>query len=230
VRADNSLTAACEQLVAELEREGVRDPRVLDAIRQVPRERFVPRELREHAYRNAALPIGAGQTISQPLVVGVMTQALGLRGDERVLEVGTGSGYQAALLSRLAHEVVTIERLPELAARARQVLAELGCHNVEVHVGDGTLGWPPRAPYDAIIVTAAGPKVPPALLAQLADGGRLVIPVGPRTAQELLLVTRVGPTTHTRELGPVRFVPLVGAEGWPASVEQAPLPEEDAGG
>ncbi|MBX5490223.1 MAG: protein-L-isoaspartate(D-aspartate) O-methyltransferase [Chloroflexi bacterium] len=229
MRADNGLAVACEQLIAELQREGVRDPRVLDAIRHVPREWFVPPELREHAYRNAALPIGAGQTISQPLVVGLMTQALGLCGDERVLEIGTGSGYQAAVLCRLARAIVSIERFPELAERARRILDELDCRNVEVHVGDGSLGWPPRAPYDAIIVTAAAPEVPPALLAQLADGGRLVIPVGPRPTQELLLVTRIGPTTHTRELGAVRFVPLVGAGGWPPGIEEVPLPEEGTG-
>ncbi len=161
------------------------------------------------------LPIGAGQTISQPLIVGLMTQALALRGSERVLEIGTGSGYQAAVLSRLAAHVVSVERLAPLAERARRILARLGYHNVEVHVGNGSLGWPQGAPYDAIIVTAGAPHVPPALLGQLADGGRLVIPVGSRTMQDLLLVTRAGATTHTQNLGPVRFVPLIGEQGWP---------------
>ncbi len=132
-----------------------------------------------------------------------------------MLEIGTGSGYQAAVLSRLAAHVVSVERLAPLAERARRILARLGYHNVEVHVGNGSLGWPQGAPYDAIIVTAGAPHVPPALLGQLADGGRLVIPVGSRTMQDLLLVTRAGATTHTQNLGPVRFVPLIGEQGWP---------------
>lgn len=203
------------RLLAELRREGVHDERVLEAIRAVPREAFIPPEHREQAYCNVPLPIGAGQTISQPLIIGLMTQALALRGSERVLEIGTGSGYQAAVLSRLAAHVVSVERLAPLAERARRILARLGYHNVEVHVGNGSLGWPQGAPYDAIIVTAGAPHVPPALLGQLADGGRLVIPVGSRTMQDLLLVTRAGATTHTQNLGPVRFVPLIGEQGWP---------------
>ena len=215
-----------QRLIAELRREGVHDERVLAAIRAVPREAFVPPEHREQAYRNAPLPIGAGQTISQPLVVGLMTQALALQGAERVLEVGTGSGYQAAVLCRLAGHVVSVERFPELAARARGVLERLACHNVEVHVSNGTLGWPDSAPYDAIIVTAGAPDVPSALVQQLAEGGRLVIPVGNRTAQDLLLVTRQGPETRTQNLGPVRFVPLVGEQGWDADAGDELPPEE----
>jgi protein-L-isoaspartate(D-aspartate) O-methyltransferase len=213
------------RLVAELRREGVHDERVLAAIAAVPRELFVPPEQREDAYRNAPLPIGAGQTISQPLVVGLMTQALALQGSERVLEVGTGSGYQAAVLCRLAARIVSVERFPELAARARAVLDRIGCRTVEIHVSNGTLGWPADAPYDAIIVTAGAPAVPASLVEQLADGGRLVIPVGDRTQQELVLVTREGGSTRTQTLGPVRFVPLVGEEGWlPDQPEEPPPP------
>jgi protein-L-isoaspartate(D-aspartate) O-methyltransferase len=215
------------RLVAELRREGVHDERVLAAIGAVPREEFVPPEHRANAYRNAPLPIGAGQTISQPLVVGLMTQALALTGAERVLEVGTGSGYQAAVLSRLAAHIVSVERVPELAERARAVLSRLGCDNVEIHVSNGTLGWLPGAPYDAIIVTAGAPEVPEALVAQLADGGRLVIPVGDRTSQELVLVTRRGTATRVQRLGPVRFVPLVGEEGWPPDADPPPDPPSD---
>ncbi len=211
------------RLLAELRREGVVDERVLAAIGAVPRELFVPPQHRAHAYRNAPLPIGAGQTISQPLVVALMTQALALTGPERVLEVGTGSGYQAAVLARLAQRVVSVERVPELAERARALLERLGCENVEVHVSNGTLGWPAGAPYDAIVVTAGAPAVPPPLIAQLADAGRLVIPVGDRTTQELVVVTRVGGSIQTQRLGPVRFVPLLGEQAWDASQEDPPL-------
>jgi protein-L-isoaspartate(D-aspartate) O-methyltransferase len=217
------------RLVAELRHDGVHDERVLAAIGAVPREEFVPPEHRASAYRNAPLPIGAGQTISQPLVVGLMTQALGLAGNERVLEVGTGSGYQAAVLCRLAAHIVSVERFAELAERARVVLDRIGCTNVDVHVSNGTLGWPDGAPYDAIIVTAGAPDVPQALVAQLADGGRLVIPVGDRASQELVLVTREGDTTRTQRLGPVRFVPLVGEEGWPADADPPPDSPEASG-
>ncbi len=211
-----------QRLVAQLRREGVHDERVLAAIGAVPRELFVPPEHREHAYRNVPLPIGAGQTISQPLVVGLMTQALALQGSERVLEVGTGSGYQAAVLSRLTAHVVSVERVATLAQRARALLTRVGCHNVEVHVSNGSLGWPAAAPYDAIIVTAGAPSIPPALVAQLAPGGRLVIPVGDRTTQELLRVTRQGDQTRIDRLGPVRFVPLLGAQGWAPEADTAP--------
>jgi protein-L-isoaspartate(D-aspartate) O-methyltransferase len=202
-------------LLAELRQE-VKDERVLWAISQVPRERFVPPELASHAYENRPLPIGHGQTISQPLIVAIMTSALALRGQERVLEVGTGSGYQAALLSLLAREVVSVERVPELAHKAAQRLRELGYHNVRVYVArPDVLGWPDEAPYDAIIVTAAAPRVPQSLLDQLAPGGRMVIPVGGRDLQELVLVEKVKKGWKRRDLGPCRFVPLIGPEAWP---------------
>ncbi|MFO0685365.1 MAG: protein-L-isoaspartate(D-aspartate) O-methyltransferase [Sandaracinus sp.] len=200
------------QLVAR----GVRDPRVLGAFLSVPRERFVPDELLADAYDDSPLPIGEGQTISQPYVVAAMTEALGLRGHERVLEVGTGSGYAAAILARVAREVVTIERHASLAGVAEARLRAIGLTNVTVRTGDGTLGAPDRAPFDAIIVAAGGPSVPPTLLAQLAEGGRLVMPVGPTLEeQQLVRVTRRGQRTFDESLGEVRFVPLVGEEGWP---------------
>ena len=200
-------------LLSELARE-VSDPRVLNAIARVPRERFVPPELRLHAYENHPLPIGHGQTISQPLIVAVMTQALDLRGDEKVLEVGTGSGYQAALLSRLAAHVVTVERVPELARQAEATLAELGYDNVEVHVAGETLGWPDGAPYDAIIVTAGAPRVPHELVEQMRIGGRMAVPVGSRDLQELVQVVRSPEGLVIISLGPCRFVPLVGPGAW----------------
>jgi protein-L-isoaspartate(D-aspartate) O-methyltransferase len=207
------------RLLAELRREGVRDERVLAALEAVPRELFVEPRRRDQAYDNVALPIGQGQTISQPLVVGLMTQALALAGSEHVLEVGTGSGYQAAVLCRLARYVVSVERIPDLAERARARLSRLGCTNVEVHVSNGSLGWPAAAPYVAIVVTAGAPEVPAALVDQLADGGRLVIPVGTRAAQHLLRVRRQGSRTTTEDLGPVRFVPLLGEQGWDEATE-----------
>jgi protein-L-isoaspartate(D-aspartate) O-methyltransferase len=200
-------------LLAELAVD-VRDARVLDAIARVPRERFVPPELRIHAYENRPLPIGYGQTISQPLIVAVMTAAIDLRGDENVLEVGTGSGYQAALLSRLAAHVVTVERVPELARQAGRTLAELGYDNVEVHVAGETLGWPEGAPYDAIIVTAGAPRVPHELVEQMRIGGRMAVPVGGRDLQELVQVVRSPEGPVIINLGACRFVPLVGPGAW----------------
>jgi protein-L-isoaspartate(D-aspartate) O-methyltransferase len=192
----------------------VDDPAVLAAMRAVPREAYVPPALRGHAYEERALPIGWDQTISQPLIVAVMTQALAPSPGDRVLEIGTGSGYQAAVLRRLGTHVVTLERIPELVELARSNLADQGVDGVEVHCGDGTLGWPSGAPYDGIVVTAGGPQVPPALLEQLAPGGRLVMPMGPRGAERLLRI-RVQDGVQTREdLGPVAFVPLLGAQGW----------------
>jgi len=194
---------------------GVNDPRVLDALSTVPREAFVPPELADQAYEDRPLPIEAGQTISQPYVVAVMTEALGLDPGDRVLEIGAGSGYAAAVLATIAKEVYTIERHAELAELARERLARLGYANAEVRCGDGTLGWPELAPFDAIIVAAGGPDLPRALLAQLAIGGRLVMPVGSDRAQTLVRVVRVSETEYRREdLGAVMFVPLVGEQGW----------------
>lgn len=219
----DDLDAPRRDLIATLRRKGIQDERVLAALGRVPREAFVPPPLAGHAYDNAALPIGHHQTISQPFVVGLMTQALGLSGDERVLEIGTGSGYQTAILCELAGWVVSVERVPELSAAAAAVLRQLGYCNVELHVGDGSLGWPTGAPYDRIMVTAAGPEVPPALRDQLAVGGRLVIPIGSRSEQELVLLVRHAHGFDEISFGPVRFVPLVGEGGWP----DAPATDQD---
>ncbi|HMF99079.1 MAG TPA: protein-L-isoaspartate(D-aspartate) O-methyltransferase [Vicinamibacterales bacterium] len=200
-----------EQLVAR----GITDVRVLDAMKRVPRDAFVPSESQPAAYADRALPIGCGQTISQPFMVAAMTEALRLTGSERVLEVGTGSGYQAAILSMLAREVITIERQPELAAAARQTLAALERTNVIVLAGDGTLGSPTHAPFDAILVAAGAPRIPDALKAQLSpDGGRLVIPVGSSHQQTLRIVTRDGDRFVDTPGVSCVFVPLIGAEGW----------------
>jgi protein-L-isoaspartate(D-aspartate) O-methyltransferase len=206
---------AIAALLAELRSQGIRDERVLAALGRVPRDRFVPEALRDQAWANVALPIESGQTISQPYIVALMTSALGLTGRERVLEVGTGSGYQAAILAELAAEVVTVERHPSLAASATALLRELWYDRIRVAVGDGTTGWPAAAPYDRIIVTAGAPRVPLPLLAELTpEGGRLVIPVGPPDDQVLLVVDRHGDRTTEQPLGPVRFVPLIGRAGW----------------
>ncbi len=198
----------------QIARRGIRDPRVLEAMRRVPRHRFVPPDQADAAYQDRPLPIGLGQTISQPYMVALMTECLQLTGDENVLEVGAGSGYQAALLAELARQVTSVERHALLAEHARQVLAELGYANVTVVVGDGTLGWPAHAPYDAIIVTAGAPRVPQALKDQLADGGRLVIPVGSGGFQSLLRITRQGARFKEEDFGGCVFVPLIGAQGW----------------
>ncbi len=199
----------------QIEARGVRDPRVLAAMRTVPRERFVPPELVGFAFDDGPLPIGMGQTISQPYIVALMSAALELRGDETVLEIGTGSGYAAAILGQLARRVLTIERHETLATAAREKLRELGYENIEVHYGDGTLGWPEQAPFDGIVVAAAAPVVPDALRAQLAPGGYLVIPVGTsHGVQDLLCETRTDDDRfRCHSLGAVRFVPLVGEEG-----------------
>jgi len=193
-----------EQLVAR----GIRDPRVLEAMARVPRHELVPEALRDEAYDDGPLPIGEGQTISQPYIVAAMSEAAALAGDERVLEVGTGSGYQAAVLSALAAEVYTIELEPVLAARAKRDLERLGCANVRTRTGDGYRGWPEAAPFDAILVTAAPEQVPPALLEQLKSGGRLVIPVGGSGDQDLWLYTKTERGVERKHLFPVRFVPL----------------------
>lgn len=194
-----------------IEARGIRDPLVLDAMRTVPRERFVPEEARHEAYADRPLPIGEGQTISQPYVVALMVEALGVRPTDRVLEVGVGSGYASAVLGRIAREVFGVERHASLARVAADRLASLGHANVHVQHADGTLGWPEHAPFDAILVSAGGPRVPEALLEQLAPGGRLVIPVGdPQRDQELLRIERSMEGTLSREsLGRVQFVPLV---------------------
>lgn len=195
--------------------KGVADPLVLDAMLQVPRHRFVEEALQAQAYSDFPLPIGEKQTISQPYTVGLMTEALQLRGGERVLEIGTGSGYQAAVLARIAARVYTVERIPALARRARQTLDALGCHHVNVKVSDGTVGWEEEAPFDGIIVTAGAPAVPRGYLDQLAPGGRLVIPVGDRGAQLLKRFVRTGDDTFSEEtLQDCRFVPLLGKDGW----------------
>jgi len=201
----------------QIEARGVTDARVLAAMRAVPREDFVSPGWQEEAYHDGPLPIEGEQTISQPYIVALMSEALQLKGGERVLEIGTGSGYAAAVLARLAAKVHSVECIPVLADLAAKRLAALGCANVAVHRGDGSLGWPGAAPYDAIVVTAAGPDVPAALKAQLKIGGRLVMPVGAHHGlQELLRLTRVGEHEEQRELLlPVRFVPLTGAQGWP---------------
>jgi protein-L-isoaspartate(D-aspartate) O-methyltransferase len=206
--------ARAEMVERQLRRRGISDERVLAAMGRVPRELFLPENMRRYAYDDSALPIGHRQTISQPFVVATICSLLALEGDERVLDVGTGSGYQAAVLAELAAEVVTIERIPALADAARARLAEAGYGDVEVHVGDGSTGVPERAPFDGIAVAAAAPSVPPALYDQLADGGRLVVPRGSRRGQELVLVVRTPSAPVERRSIPVRFVPLVGDEGF----------------
>jgi protein-L-isoaspartate(D-aspartate) O-methyltransferase len=206
--------ARARMVERQLARRGIRDERVLAAMGKVPRELFVPESLRHLAYEDGALPIGHGQTISQPFIVATICELLDLSGDEGVLDVGTGSGYQAAVLAELAAEVVTIERVPELAETARAALLRAGYPQVEARVGDGSLGVPERAPFDGIAVAAAAPTVPPALYDQLVEGGRLVLPRGGRWGQELVLVVRTKDGPVERESVPCRFVPLVGAEGF----------------
>jgi protein-L-isoaspartate(D-aspartate) O-methyltransferase len=199
-----------DQLVAR----GVTDPRVLAAMRRVPRHLFVDEAFRDRAYGDHPLPIGDGQTISQPFIVGKMTELLGLTGTEKVLEIGTGSGYQAAVLGELAARVCTIERIPRLVQRAREILDALGYTNIWVRVANGTLGWPDEAPFDRILVAAGGPAVPPPLFAQLAEGGRMVMPVGDATTQKLFVIDkRDGEMVVTEEAGCV-FVKLVGKYAW----------------
>jgi protein-L-isoaspartate(D-aspartate) O-methyltransferase len=208
--AVDPFTGMRQRMVEEqIERRGVRDARVLAAMRAVPRHLFVPEELRDRAYDDAPLPIGEGQTISQPYIVAFMTEAARLRPGDRVLEVGTGSGYQAAVLAAAGAEVMSIEILPGLADRARQALAAAGFAKVAVRTGDGFRGWPEAAPFDAVLVTAAPDEVPPPLLGQLKVGGRLVIPVGTGT-QELIRVTRTAKGYERESLLPVRFVPMTG--------------------
>lgn len=212
-RLDGEVAWARERMLA-LVRQRISDPRIVEAMAAVPRERFVPEALRRSAYNDSALPIGEGQTVSQPLMVALMLDALMLRAGDRVLEVGTGSGYVAALLARLASDVVTVERIAPLLERAKATLASLGCQNVRAYLAGDVLGWPEGAPYDAILVSAGAPHVPRALLDQLADGGRLVVPIGTLREQELV---RARKTTHgvdLARLGPCAFVPLIGDDAW----------------
>jgi protein-L-isoaspartate(D-aspartate) O-methyltransferase len=210
--------AARADLIEQLS-AGIKDKRVLNAMSKVPREMFVPQEARQYAYDDRPLFIGYGQTISQPYIVAMMTQALNLNKKDKVLEVGTGSGYQAAILARLAGRVVTTERVPELAKTAKETLKELGYKNVEVYRAGDELGWQREAPYDAIIVTAAAPRIPEGLLRQLKTGGRLVIPVGSIYEQQLCQVFRKETGNVVKNLGGCRFVPLIGREAWKESGE-----------
>lgn len=198
----------------QIRRRGIRDPRVLEAFVQVPRHQFLGSEYQAEAYEDRPLPIGEGQTISQPYMVAIMSQSLELKGQERVLEIGTGSGYQTAILAELAHRVYTIERIPALTAKAEAVLAKLGYKNIFFRTGDGTRGWPEEAPFDGIIVTAGAPEIPRTLTSQLAEGGRLVIPTGPRYSQTLYKVTRQGNQFVEEDITGCVFVPLLGAFGW----------------
>jgi protein-L-isoaspartate(D-aspartate) O-methyltransferase len=209
-----------EMVDTQIRRRHISDRVVLECLERVPRHEFVPAQFRDRAYEDAPLPIGQGQTISQPYIVAAMTAALHLQGDERVLEIGAGFGYQAAVLACLAAEVFTVEFRPELATEAANRLARLGYQNVHVHCGDGTLGLPEFAPYNAILVAAAAPSVPEPLLAQLAEGGRMVLPVGDVENQDLRLIERSHDTFRTIVLEPCRFVPLLGAHGWKESSRQ----------
>jgi protein-L-isoaspartate(D-aspartate) O-methyltransferase len=207
-----------EMVERQLLKRGIRNERVLAAMLSVPRHEFVPAELADEAYSDRPLPIGHAQTISQPFMVAAMAEALELSGGERVLEIGAGSGYQAAVISLLAREVHTVEMHEDLAVESGERLRRLGYANVHMHVGDGTLGWPDEAPFEAILVTAAAPEIPPPLAAQLAEGGRLIIPVGTTEEQRLLRAEKRDNALATRPLYHCRFVPLIGKFGWkPAS-------------
>jgi protein-L-isoaspartate(D-aspartate) O-methyltransferase len=220
--ADESASMRADMVERQLSRRGIHDERVLEAMAAIPRERFVPEPYARRAYADSALPIGHDQTISQPWIVAAICQAMQLAGEEKVLEVGTGSGYSAGVLALLAREVVTIERVPELAERARATLRDLGIPNVEVVVADGSAGMPERAPFDAIAVHATAPVPPPTLIGQLGIGGRLVVPIASRTADMLTVFLRLGERVDAttgegleREIiGPCRFVPLIGSEGF----------------
>lgn len=202
------------RLVEQLQDQGIRDLSVLHAIDEIPRHLFVPTGVRHRAYEDSALPIGNGQTISQPSIHARYLELLKLKGNEKVLEIGTGSGYQTALLSKLASQVFTIERIAPLLDKAREVLKEMGANNISFMLGDGTLGWRQFAPFDAILVGAAAPDIPEAYMEQLADGGRLLIPLGNREEQILHLFTRHGDQLDREDIAPVRFVPLLGKHSW----------------
>jgi len=211
---DKFVAARRAMVDEQVRRRGIASPRVLEVLLSVLRHEFVPAEFQADAYADKPLPIGEGQTISQPFMVGAMTDALELAGSERVLEIGTGSGYQAAVLSRLAREVISVESHTSLALAAQERLVRLGYANVHVHNGDGSLGFADAAPYDAILITAAAPEIPPLLASQLCEGGRLVIPVGSQENQELLQARKESGVLHSRVLFDCRFVPLLGRYGW----------------
>lgn len=206
--------ARLEMVEQQIKNRGIIDERVLEAFREIPRHAFVEKAHQEAAYEDYPLPIGYGQTISQPYIVALMTERLTLKDEEKVLEIGTGSGYQAAILARLAREIHSVERIPELAQQAEENLRAAGINNVDVHVGDGTLGWPQDAPYDAIMITAGTPAMPAGLVGQLAEGGRLIAPVGSRWRQMLELWIKNEGEIGKEEVLPVVFVPLIGEQGW----------------
>jgi protein-L-isoaspartate(D-aspartate) O-methyltransferase len=206
---------AREQMVrTQLIPRGIRDPRVLQAMKEVPRDRFVPEPMKPFAYQDSPLAIGNFQTISQPYIVALMTEALELTGEDKTLEIGTGSGYQAAILAKLSKTVYTVERIAALSEGAQKVLYELGYTNIYMNVSDGTLGWSENAPYNAIMVTAGSPDIPDPLISQLKEGGRLVVPIGDRVSQELIKIVRKGDSCYKESLGGVRFVNLIGEYGW----------------
>ena len=211
---------ARHRLVEELRTKGIRDLAVLRAIEKTPRHQFVPTGIRHRAYNDAALPIGNSQTISQPYVHAQYLELLELKGTEKVLEIGTGTGYQTALLAHLVAQVFSIERIAALNKQAREILQQLGIHNVTLMVGDGTLGWRDQAPFDAILVSAGAPSVPQPLLDQLAEGGRLLVPIGDRETQNLMVYRRNGDRFEKRQVTPVRFVPLIGSHGWDGNTER----------
>jgi len=208
------MTGARRRLLDTLREKGIRDLSVLRAFDLTPRHAFVPTGVRHRAYEDSSLPIGSGQTISQPSIHARYLEILGFKGSERVLEIGTGSGYQTVLLSHLVAQIFTIERIPALYTMARDAIARAGAKNVSMLLGDGTVGWREYSPYDAILVSAGGPGIPQPLVDQLADGGRMLVPVGPKEEQTLTLVTKRGGQVETTEMAPVRFVPLYGTHGW----------------
>jgi len=208
------MTGARRRLVELLREKGIRDLAVLHAFDLTPRHAFVPTGVRHRAYEDAPLPIGSGQTISQPSIHARYLELLALKGSERVLEIGTGSGYQTVLLSHLVAQVFTIERIPALYTMSREAIGRAGAKNVSMLLGDGTVGWREYAPYNAILVSAGGPSIPQPLVEQLAEGGRMLVPVGPKEEQTLTLVVKHGSAIETTDVAPVRFVPLYGTHGW----------------
>ena len=214
---DGAMTGARRRLVETLREKGIRDLAVLHAFDLTPRHAFVPTGVRHRAYEDTSIPIGSGQTISQPSIHARYLELLALKGAERVLEIGTGSGYQTVLLSHLVAQVFTIERIAALYTAARDAISRVGARNVSMLLGDGTVGWREYAPYDAILVSAGGPTIPQPLVDQLADGGRMLVPVGPKEEQVLKLVVRKGNEIQAADVAPVRFVPLFGMHGWEQS-------------